>query len=374
MNIEPARLEEWMRTYYFETAIDIGSSGVRNFSLRELRQFADLTPDDLDDLVFNDGHSLGSQPLRRQIARCSGTGDPERVMVTHGSSEAIYLLMHVLLRPGDEVVVLDPAYYQLYSCAQAIGCRLVRWPLRFAQRFAPDLAELGRLLTPRTRMVVVNFPHNPTGTSMTAAQQDTLVAMVADAGAYLVWDGAFAELVYEGTPLPVPSARYERCVSTGTLSKAYGLAGLRVGWCLAAPDVLERCVKLRDHMTLHLSPLVELIATRALEHRDALVARRLAEARTNLDRLSQWVDAHAPLVDWVRPQGGVCTLLRLNHVPDVTAFCHQLARDYRVLVVPGVCFDQPECVRVGFGGSASTLDAGLAWLSECLTAVAMAPL
>lgn len=366
MRIQTVLLEEWLRTYYFETEVDISCSGVRNFSFPELRTILNLTLDDLDQVVFNDGHSFGSPPLRRQIAQRWSNGDADRVIVTHGSSEAIYLLMNVLLEPGDEVVVLDPVYPQLFAIAQAMGCRIVRWPLRFEQQFTPDFAQVRSLVSSRTRMIVVNFPHNPTGASITLAQQDELLELAARAGAYLVWDGAFTDLVYDGRPLPDPSVKYDRCVSLGTLSKGYGLAGLRVGWCLAPPEVLERCVRFRDYLTLHLSPLVEVIATRAVTHGDRLLVPRLAEARINLELLAQWVREHEPLVQWVRPQGGVCGLLRFGALRDVTAFCHELAREHGVLVVPGACFEQPDCVRVGFGGSTAELEEGLRRIARCL--------
>src|SRR5262249_43758034 len=159
----------------------------------------------------------------------------------------------------------DPIYPQLRAVAEAIGCRVRAWPLRAERGWRPDLEELERLVTPRTRMVIVNFPHNPTGATLTPAEQDALVAACARVGAYLVWDAAFGEVTYGAPPLPDPGSKYERAVSMGTLSKAYGLPGLRVGWCLAAPEVLEKMVRLRDYLTLHLSPLVELLAARALD-------------------------------------------------------------------------------------------------------------
>ncbi len=181
-------------------------------------------------------------------------------MVTHGSSEAMYLVIHALLRAGDEVVVLDPAYQPLQSIAASVGCRLRHWRLRFERGFAPDIEEAKRLIGPQTRMVIVNFPHNPTGATLSREELRELVAACERVGAYLFWDAAFAEVTYDAPPLPDPALSYERAISLYTLSKAFGLPGLRVGWCVAAPEVLEQCMRLRDYITLHLSPMVELIA------------------------------------------------------------------------------------------------------------------
>jgi aspartate/methionine/tyrosine aminotransferase len=221
-------------------------------------------------------------------------------------------------------------------------------------------------------MVVVNFPHNPTGTSLTPSQQEDLVAAAAEVGAYLVWDGAFTDMVYDRQPLPDPRARYERAITLGTLSKAYGLPGLRVGWCLAAPDVLARLVQLRDYITLHLSPLVELIAQRAVEHSDTLLDIRRRQARTNLGLLAAWADERRDDVELALPHGGVCAFPKLRRVAETESLCRTLADVDRVLLVPGSCFNQPRHVRLGFGGPTEKLREGLARLGRRLGHTALA--
>jgi len=369
MGLAPALLEGWMREYYFQAEIDIGSSGVESFSLGEIRELLGISQEELDRVVLGDGETLGGLGLRKAIAERYGDGDPKRVIVTHGSSESIFLIMTALLSPGDEIVVLDPCYQQLFGIAEAIGCWLKVWPLRFASRFAPDVDEVKRLISRRTRMVVVNFPHNPTGASLSLAEQNELVKAAAGVNAYLVWDAAFADLTYDDPPLPAP-VQYERAISIGTLSKAFGLPGLRVGWSLSSPSVLARFVSLRDYTNLHLSPLIELIARRAIEGSEHLVGRRLQQARVNLQMLSSWCDEHQDLVDWVRPRGGVCSFLRLRRVKNVEAFCRRLAATHGVLLVPGSCFRHPSHVRLGFGEATAKVGEGLSRLSALLNATA----
>jgi aspartate/methionine/tyrosine aminotransferase len=278
----------------------------------------------------------------------------------------MYLVMHALLRAGDEVIVLDPAYQSLFSIAESIGCKLKRWRLRFDRQFIPDMDEFRSLVGPRTRMVIVNFPNNPTGVSLDAEQQEELISVIEKTGAYLFWDGAFSELVYEGLPLPNPALRYERAISIGTLSKAYGLPGLRVGWCFAPREILDRCVHLRDYITLALSPLVELIARLAIEKADDLLGARLLQAHMNLNLLAAWVEQHQNDAQWVRPKGGVSAFLHFGKIKDIEAFCHQLAQKYSILLVPGTCFNHESFVRLGFGVPTSQLEQGLSCLSELL--------
>jgi len=369
VTIAPALLEEWMREYYFKTEFDIGSSGVQSFSLGEIRELLGITQSELDNIVFDDSETLGGFGLRKAIAERYGNGDPERVIATHGSSEAIFLIMTALLNPGDEVVVLDPCYQQLFSIAKSIGCRLKFWPLHFENGFIPDVEEAKSLITERTRMVVVNFPHNPTGASLTSEQQEELVKATAAVGAYLVWDAAFAEITYDSARLPDP-VQYERSISMGTLSKSFGLPGLRVGWCLASADVLERFAKLRDYTILHLSPLIELIAQRTIEQAQVVVGERQRQANTNLGILKGWCDEHREFVEWIPPRGGVCSFPRLRRISDVETFCHRLARSYGVLLVPGSCFNKPFHVRLGFGGATPKLMEGLSRFSTLLKVTA----
>lgn len=364
--IAPALLEDWLRDYYFTTEIDISGSGVEDFSLAEIREYVGITQQELDCLVFHDSPSLGCMGLRQAIAQNCGSTNPERVMATNGSSEALFLVMNALLEPGDKVVVLDPCYHSLIHIAESIGCEIKRWQLRFEQQFVPNIEELKSLVTPDTRMVIVNFPHNPTGISISVETQKEIINIVASVEAYLVWDAAFAELTYDRPPLPDASILYDKAISTGTLSKAYGLPGLRVGWCLASPDVLERCVHLRDYTTLALSPLVELIAQRVIEKADFLLKIRLPQIRNNLEIVAAWVDENREFVKWVRPQGGVTAFLRFQGIPDIEAFCHRLVNSCGVLVVPGTCFHHPNHIRLGFGGSTVKLKEGLLRMSRLL--------
>lgn len=369
MRLPQAPLEDWLRDYYFTATADISSSGVSAYSLGELRETLGIDTTELDSIVFRDSPSCGAPALREAIARRWGNGDPSRVMATNGSSEALFLIMTALLGSGDEVVVVEPAYHSLVSIASGLGCRVVPWRLDFESGFQPDVDQLRSLLSPETRMLVVNFPHNPTGVTVDAVTQQAIIDLAEARGCYLVWDAAFADLTYGAPPLPDASRLYERAITFGTLSKAYGLPGLRAGWCMAPPEVLARCVTLRDYTTLALSPLVELVAIHAVERAEDLLLPMLTQARRNLALLDEWVTRHEEHVEWVRPGGGVTAFPRLRHVSDVEDFCHRLMREHGTLLVPGTCFGRPDHVRLGFGGSTEEFERGMSAVSELLTSM-----
>ncbi len=367
MRLPPALLEDWMRGAYHRADFDIGSSGVQCFRLGEILQRTNFSAESLEQLLLEDGETYGMNDLRNVIAARYGDGKADSVMVTHGSSEAIFLIMHSLLSPGDDVVVVDPCYQQLRAVAESVGCQMNCWPLRFEDQYVPDVAVFKRLISDRTRMVILNFPHNPTGCSLEQSQYDELISHIAKTGAYLIWDAAFAEMNY-GKKLSSPLGNYERAIELGTLSKAFGLPGLRVGWCIANPDILMQLARLRDYVTLFLSPLVEMLACVALRHGDTLVEERMTQNRHNLQLLTEWMNRHAKLVSWVRPSGGVTAFPRIELEVSVDALCRELVEQYRVLLVPGSCFGHERHVRLGFGGSSEELSVGLTHLSTALHA------
>jgi capreomycidine synthase len=363
-DIRPAQLEDWLRERYFGARIDVSSSGVENYSLAELRRLLSIPVSELDSMVFRDSPSAGAEVLRTAVAARSGTGRPEDVMVTHGSTEGLWLALASVVRPGDEVVVQWPGYHSLTGIAEALGARLRIWRLRVEDDFAPDVAALARLVGPHTRAVVVNFPHNPTGGMPTPDGYAAILATVERYGCYLFWDGAFRDLVYDRPPLPDPAGRLSRCVSFGTLSKAYGLPGLRVGWCIAPREVRAGMVRLRDYVSISTSPLAEMLATHVLRNADVLLGPRLAQAAANRRLLMAWVAGHSDVLSGPAPAGGVCAFPAWTGVEDGTAICAELYDRHGVLVVPGSCFGHPGRVRIGFGGPSRELADGLRRITE----------
>jgi capreomycidine synthase len=367
MRLRSAPLEDWLRDNYFTAEIDISSSGVQPYSMAELRAKTGLDHKDIDALIFGDGYSLGSPAVRAAIARRWGDDEPEKVMTTSGSSEAISLVLMALLRPMDEVIVVQPGYHLLVEFAAALGCTVKTWRLQADNGWAVSIDELEEMVTERTRAIVVNFPQNPTGVSIGKDDLRRLLRIAERVSAYVLWDAAFAELIYDADPLPDVSKNYPLGISFGTFSKAFGLPGLRFGWCIAPPDVLGCCVRIRDYTTLHVSPLIELLALRVLENADRFLEPRLEQAKGNRIILKEWADAVSDYVSLALPAGGVAAFPCLDILTNTDEFCQQLFRQHGVLVVPGSCFGFPRHIRLGFGGATSELIRGLDKLTSSLS-------
>jgi capreomycidine synthase len=368
MKVPPAPLEDWLRDYYFTAEIDISSSGVQPYTMADVRAKTGLRNDEVDALEFRDGFSVGAPAVRAAIARRWGDGDPDKVMTTNGSSEAISLVLMSLLRPGDEVIVVQPGYHLLVEFAVGLDCVPRTWHLEAGDCWRPSPDSLAELVNNRTRAIIVNFPQNPTGASISESELSLLVSYAERAGAYVMWDAAFAELTYEADPLPDISKLYSRGISFGTFSKVFGLPGLRFGWCIGPSDVLCSCVRIRDYTTLHVSPLVELLALRVLENADSFIKPRLEQARTNRLIVREWAEASADQISLTLPVGGVAAFPRLEGLTDTWEFCEALLEQHGVLVVPGSCFGCPSHIRLGFGGETEKLRHGLDRLGTALAA------
>ncbi|MBN6889308.1 capreomycidine synthase [Cytobacillus horneckiae] len=358
MAYSQALLEEWMREFYYDANIDIGSSGVHPWSFGEIRNMLNISTKDLDRLVMMDSTSYGDLHLRLAIANRWGNSDPNSVMVTHGSSEAIYLALNSLLEHGDEVVVLDPCYHSLESIAEEIGCTFKKWQLREEEGFKANIENLRKIVSNNTKMVILNFPHNPTGVTIEESELFQIIDLISKYDAYLLWDGAFSELVYNSDPLPDPTIHYKKAISTGTFSKCYGLPGLRFGWCLADQKILSKFIPLRDRLTLHLSPLIEFIALESIKNIDLLIHARKEEAIQNLSYLSKWMETNNEFIEWSPPLGGVTVFPKFKDV-NVDLMCRNLGKDFNVLLVPGSCFGNKSRVRLGFGCKTEDLQKGL---------------
>jgi capreomycidine synthase len=289
-------------------------------------------------------------------------------MTTNGSSEAISLVLMALLRPGDEVIIVQPGYHLLSEFPAALGCAIKIWRLNFEDGWKASVNELAKLVTSRTRVIIVNFPQNPTGAAIDHNDMEMLLRCAEKVNAYILWDAAFADLAYDTDPLPDVSTRYQRGISFGTFSKAFGLPGLRFGWCIAPTEVLANCVRIRDYTTLHVSPLIELLALRVLEVTDRFLVPRLEQARHNRAILKAWAEATADHIALVLPAGGVAAFPRLHGIANVDEFCVELFSKRGVLVVPGSCFGYPQHIRLGFGGATDELIRGLDRLGDALSA------
>ena len=345
------------------------------FSLAAPPPLADFLPD-LDPALPLDWNGVSFQGLpglRDHILRqagLSGALPRDAVMVTAGAAEANYLVLRQLLEPGDEIVVEAPGWPQPRVLAPALGVRVVDWPRDETQGWAPDPDRLAALIGPRTRMVFLTNPNNPTGHVMDETTLRAIAAVTDRAGVWLVVDEVYAGLEWQGPRAPAIAGIAERGITTGSVSKALGLQGLRTGWLICRdPSVIRDALILRENASEIMNILGEHIAAIALrpDRYAGLIKQARAEGAANLSLLDALIAERADL-SWKRPAGGLMGLARLAPGLDPDRLAADLRGDpWRTFLIPGSAYGLPHHIRVGVGGGpAANLPEGLRRLSACL--------
>jgi len=355
----PMRIADFALERYFarwEFAVDhlLCASDVQGYPMAELLALAD---DDMrrmwDGLTLGYTESTGHPLLRAEIASLYEDLEPDDVLVFAGAEEAIFCLANVLLSPGDHAVVTWPGYQSLYEVARAAGADVTLHELREEHGWAIDIDLLRSQVTPSTRLVVVNAPHNPTGMQPDRATFDALVALAEEVGAHLLVDEVYRFLEFDGVErLPAGADASPRGISLGVMSKSFAMAGLRIGWLATRDrDVLERCAGFKDYTTICSSAPSEVLALIGLRARETVLARSRSIVADNLVALDTFFDAWSDRFTWVRPRAGSVGFPRLT-VPGVSidAWAAGLVEAEGVLLLPGSQFDYGgNHFRLGFG-------------------------
>jgi aspartate/methionine/tyrosine aminotransferase len=355
----PMRIADFALERYFarwEFAVDhlLCASDVQGYPMAELLALAD---DDTrrmwDGLTLGYTESTGHPLLRAEIASLYEDLEPDDVLVFAGAEEAIFCLANVLLSPGDHAVVTWPGYQSLYEVARGAGADVTLHELREEHGWAIDIDLLRSQVTPSTRLVVVNAPHNPTGMQPDRATFDALVALAEEVGAQILVDEVYRFLEFDGVErLPAGADASPRGISLGVMSKSFAMAGLRIGWLATRDrDVLERCARFKDYTTICSSAPSEVLALIGLRARETVLARSRSIVADNLVALDTFFDAWSDRFTWVRPRAGSVGFPRLT-VPGVSidAWAAGLVEAEGVLLLPGSQFDYGgNHFRLGFG-------------------------
>jgi aspartate/methionine/tyrosine aminotransferase len=364
MKIKPFFTERFFAAHEFTAPYLLSASDCESLTVDEVLQLARVSWETLGRLTLGYTESQGAPMLRERIATMYTSATADQVIGLSAPEEGIFLTMHALLQRGDEVIVLSPCYDSLANVAEYLGCRVFRWPLleigASSADDAPtegsggwqlDLVTLEKLITPRTALVIVNFPHNPTGYLPSHGEWRALVQIVERAGAWLFADEMYRGLEYD------PSARlasacdlYQRAITLGGLSKTYGLPGLRTGWLvLQDTDLRERLLGWKDYTTICASAPGEVLAEIALRVAEQLAERSRQIIQGNLALAEPFFARWQSILRWNRPQAGSVALVGLRG-RSAQEFASHLVAERGVLLLPstGLGFGDGH-VRFGFG-------------------------
>ena len=369
MKIEPFTMERMQSTYEHHVEINLSESGVHPLTLGEL---LDGVPDReaLFSRLLGYTQTNGTPGLRAEIAAIYPGATIGHVEVTNGGAEANFVVCWSLLEKDDEVVMMVPNYMQAWGLARSFAGAVRPWPLREAagRRWQPDLDELGALVTPRTKLIAICNPNNPTGARLTAAELDAIAAIADRHGAWILSDEIYRGAELDGVETPSMWGRAERVIVTSGLSKAYGLPGLRVGWLVAPPATTESLWSYHDYTTIAPTALSDALATVALapERRARLLERTRGILRRNYPAVAEWLHGRPRAFSYTPPEAGAIIYVRYHTGANSTALTTRLREEKGVLIVPGDHFGMDGYLRIGFGSDLAALKEGLSRLLDVL--------
>jgi aspartate/methionine/tyrosine aminotransferase len=352
-NLQPFKLERYFALYEFSAPYLLSASDCESLGMKELLALAD--PDSLElwnNLSLGYTESDGLPLLREAISSLYENTGPEQILVLT-PEEGIFIAMHSLLSPGQEVVYIYPAYQSLYEIARSIGCKLIPFPLQPGSHgWQLDLNALEKCITDKTRLLVINFPHNPTGFLPTRSELDALIRIARSKNIYLFSDEMYRLLEYdENQRLPAVCDLYELGISLSGMSKSLAMPGLRIGW-LGTSDLKlrERWISYKDYTTICSSAPSEVLALIGLRSRDKIISRNINIILQNLKYAGSFFERHAALFDWRPPQAGSVAFPEWRGDGMVEELCQSLIEHQGVMLVSGSLFDYPgPYFRLGLG-------------------------
>jgi len=370
MRIEPFAVEMWMNEWETRCRYNLAETCVDSITIEELLKMSGQNSSDLSAILamkMTYGAIEGSDRLRAAIADLFDHQSTENITVTHGTIAANMLVHKALVERNDHVVAIVPTYQQHYSIPESIGANVETLELLEENSFLPDLEELRGIVHKKTKLIALTNPNNPTGALMDEAMLLRVAEIARSVGAYVLCDEVYRGTDQTGTGLTASIADlYEKGISTGSTSKAFSLAGLRLGWIVGPQEVQQTVMIHRDYDTISVGMINDYLACLALENRDKILARSQQITRDNLVMLEDWV-ANEPRISWVKPNSGTTAMLKFDLPVTSRELCIDLLEKTGVMFTPGDAFGMDDHIRIGFGNSPVALQKGLQKVSKYLT-------
>lgn len=371
MKIDVFGVERWMDLYENHCRYNLAETCVESLTVTQLLALAGKSEQqllaDLLPMKLTYGAITGSVNLRTQVAKLYARQTKDNVVITHGAIGANSLIYETIVEPGDHVIAVLPTYQQHQAIPKSYGAKVDLLRLRPENNFLPDLNELKQLITPKTKLIALNNPNNPSGSLMDKALLLEIINIAKTSDAYILCDEVYRGLDGHGNGFTTSIVDlYEKGISTGSMSKAYSLAGLRLGWIVSnIPSLLESVVTHRDYNTISVGMLDDYFATLALSIVDKILARNHHITRNNRQILDQWVQ-NEPSISYIKPQSGTTALLKFDFDLPSWDFCVQLLQETGVMLCPGSVLEMEGFVRIGYANNPEVLKQGLSHMSTFL--------
>lgn len=348
------KLEEYLAQYEFSAQYLLCCSDAESFSMSEIVDMA--SPDHRklwDNLHLSYTQAPGLPLLRQTIADTLYKGlSAENILCFSGAEEGIFCALHALIEPQDHVIVLTPCYQSLLEIPKLKGADTSTVTLKKENDWRINLDDIKKVIRPNTKCIVINFPHNPTGQVIEEDELTGLINLCEKQGIWLFSDEVYRLLGKPNQPWSSPAAcLYEKGLSLGVMSKAFGMAGLRIGWIACQNTaILKKIEHIKHYTSICSSAPAEILSLISLHNMDKILERNNRIVENNLKALDIFFKEYASLFDWVKPQGGCTGFVKYKGSETIDAFCDRLVQEKSVLLIPASVYDYPSnYFRIGFG-------------------------
>ncbi|KAF2691731.1 PLP-dependent transferase [Lentithecium fluviatile CBS 122367] len=381
VKIDKFSVEGWMDEHENKCQYNIAETCAASISIDQLRELSEAKDKDIFQVSkpLTYGAIRGSAALRTNLARLYSAKSasplpPENILTTPGAIQANYLAAYALVGPGDHVICHFPTYQSLYEVPKQLGAEVDLWKAKPESDWIPSIDDLKSLVKPNTKLIVINNPNNPTGAILKKSFLQQIIDVASEHNITILSDEVYRPIFHSITPLDnefppsILSMGYKNVIVTGSMSKAYALAGIRVGWVATRnPDIVEKIAQARHYTTISVSQLDEQVAAFALDQNTvhSLLARNIQLAKTNLALLDKFVTKNDDACEWVKPLAGTTAFVKFHRdgkAVDSVDFCKKLLEKTGVLFVPGSeCFGEEfkGYVRIGFVNHTEGVKEGL---------------
>lgn len=352
MKLNDFKLEVFFGKHEFTAPYLLTQSDCESMSAKELLSYEKGSEEEFLNLWLGYTEVPGNPELRQLIANLYTTMKAENIMVHTGAQEPIFNFMNILLNKGDHVISQFPIYQSLFEVANSIGCEVSKWTVEQGSNgWVVDISRLEELIKPNTKLIVLNSPNNPTGYTLKQEEIEAIAEIARKHDIYVFCDEVYKGVELDGIKRPWFADHYEKGISLGVMSKAYGLAGLRIGWLATKDmDLIEKLIKMKHYTSICSSAPSEFLSTVALKHSDEILNRNLQIIENNLKIAQKFFNKYPDLFLFNKPMAGPVAFIRMNIDMSIEEFCDKLVAEKGVLLLPSDIYSyEGQYFRIGFG-------------------------
>ena len=369
MHIDPFGIEMWMNEFEDHCQFNLAETCIKPMTINELLQISNKNinlAEDIAEMKMTYGEIMGSKRLRSNIASLFQNQNENNILITHGAIGANSLVYHSLISPSDIVVSIMPNYQQHYSIPASLGAEIKVVKLLPNNKFLPDIDDIKEKLRSGAKLISLTNPNNPTGSLIQEDLLKRIVELAITYDTYVLCDEVYRGTNQSGSAYTTSICDlYEKGISTGSMSKTYSLAGLRLGWIASSKDILDQIFTHRDYNTISVGMINDHCASLALENKEKISERNMEILKTNIQILDQWINQE-PHLSYIKPNGGTTALFKYDYTISSRDFCTEILNKTGVLFAPGSAMNMEGWIRVGYANDTEILKAGLTLVSEYL--------